>query len=447
MADLLNRIQSFWILGAIIFINEANGDFSTSRSLIESSEFDIKKDDIMPNRSPFATFGVDISNACNLRCDYCFERKKEITSLTIDQIFSFLNECFETYPGKEKYFIDLSGAGEPLLNLAKILRIAQYAQQMSNRMNREVLVSFVCNGTLLSEPVVKAIQDGGILFGVSLDGNQLIHDRHRRDADGKSTFEIVMKNVKNIKFRDYVGCAVTLTSDVFDLVAMFDELTKIFRTVSVRPARVCSCSFTEESLMLWLTQYDHLAAKIVSDSKSGDTHILKAMLNGDDYFGRFLFRTFTNTRVTMRCGAFDYRISLGSDGKTYACAPASVLVNIGMNEIMSLCRMTVFDNPQCAACPFRFLCGGECTVEYVLSGKRNNDLMCAYKKHLILLAAFVQQRLLFENKLVFLEIRNFCLEKVRRFRIDRELSYFLKTHSELTFTDGKKLFDSVNRRY
>lgn len=44
----------------------------------------------------------------------------------------FLDKMFSTFPNGEKYFVDLSGKGEPLMNLPVILKIAEYCQDKSD---------------------------------------------------------------------------------------------------------------------------------------------------------------------------------------------------------------------------------------------------------------------------------------------------------------------------
>ena len=46
-------------------------------------------------------------------------------------------------------------------------------------------MQLVSNGTLLNPIIIDILQKNGILFGVSLDGNELIHDKLRKSKDVK----------------------------------------------------------------------------------------------------------------------------------------------------------------------------------------------------------------------------------------------------------------------
>lgn len=126
-----------------------------------------------------------------------------------------MKKCFQFFPGCEKYFVDMSGKGEPLLALKTIIGISRWCQTKQDKIRRQVLPQFVCNGTFLTQEIADTLQRHGILFGVSVDGNKMNHDLHRRDLNGAGSFDLIMKNVKSISHKEYIGCAGTLTKDVF----------------------------------------------------------------------------------------------------------------------------------------------------------------------------------------------------------------------------------------
>ena len=178
-------IFSFNVFNKEFFIDDKTGDFDNDflklafRNLNqEKVEYYISLENYNPS---FATFCINISNACNLKCDYCFNQNKNGTSLKFEDIKDYLDLCFESFPNKDKYFIDLSGKGEPLLFLSLIFKIKEYCDTISNKLQREVLVSFVTNGVLLTKKLANSLQDKGILFGVSIDGNRKIHNKHSKD--------------------------------------------------------------------------------------------------------------------------------------------------------------------------------------------------------------------------------------------------------------------------
>jgi len=440
-----------------IFIDSSNSNFSDDKNEIYNNVFSRNFDYMKPNFSDYKTssavFCINLSNSCNLKCDYCFNSNKTGKCIDFKDIKEFIDLCFKIFPNKDKYYVDLSGKGEPLLFLKSILDIKKYCEEISNKINREILVSFVCNGTLLTKEIAELLQKKGILFGVSLDGNESIHNKHRKTIDGKDTYKDIIDNVDNIPHHEYVGCAATLTKDVFSLVNSLKELSKIFNTIGYKPARNCNESFDDKSIDLWLKEYDKLTLFLLEETIGGNIKFIKTLLNGDDYFGKFIKRIISNQKCLIRCDGGLSRLTLNENGNIYICPSACDYdeFNVGnLNYIDVNKQSKIFDDQMnrgdCNGCSVKYICGGECLIEKKLS-KGNNKLMCKYKKHLILLAMYFVILLKKENYCEFNNLFEFVKEVNSRNRIDKELDSFLKKHPEYNFIEGKKVYDDITKKY
>jgi len=397
----------------------------------------------------FATFCISLSEACNLNCTYCFAKHEEAKILTIDQITSYLDLCFKTFGCKDKYYIDLSGKGEPLLFLDLILKIKEYCDNKSNELKREVAVRFVSNGTLLLKETVDILQKHGIRFlGVSLDGNEFIHDKCRRTKTGEPTYKLILDNVKAIEHHEYVGCAVTLTKDVFSLVDSLKELGEVFKTIGYKPARTCGASIDLEATKQWCDKYDELA-KFLADEviEKNNLKYIKILMNGEDYFGKFIRRCFSKSIYTIRCDGGLTRTTLDTNGKIYICPAASEFEDlcIGENNILDQISREMLFYEQldkiepCASCEVRYMCGGECLVEKRLSNGINTN-MCLYKKHLIYLAMWLTDTIKELNQDAYRKLEEFCLDFAERTKLDKDLAKYLADNN-YKFVDGKEAYD------
>lgn len=446
------------ILGKPAFVDGPTGSLGRSTSELSykirsSPNFDDFCVPFSEYHTASVTFCLNLSDACNLACDYCFNGAKSGKSIQLDECIRFLDVCFSRFPEKEKYFVDLSGKGEPLLFLDKILKIKEHCVRKSNELRREVLVQFVCNGTLLSLPVAETLQRHGVLFGVSLDGCREIHDKHRRRKDGGATFDEIIANVNAIPHHEYVGAACTLTSDVFSLKDSLIELSKTFNTVGYKPARACDFAFSSEGVRAWCESYDELVSYLTDSAIAGDIAPIKVLLNGDDYFGKFVKRIFLGQRCLIRCDGSLSRFTLDGDGKVYPCPAAFGMGEFaigGKNAFDETAMERMFtaqmNRPECRGCDFRYLCGGECTIERKLSGGLN-VAMCEYKRHIILLAVYFAFSVIESSPKAAFEIKSFCEEVESRKRMDPKLLVFLNEHPELSFTEGKEVFDKLEKRY
>lgn len=384
------------------------------------------------------SFCLNISDACNLSCSYCFNTNKSGSRMDAESAIKILEDLFRKYPDGEKYYVDMSGVGEPLLALKTVLAVADWCKKKQNEIRKEILPQFVCNGTLLKPYIAEILQKRGILFGVSLDGNRSTHDSQRKDLNGNPTYDLIIENVKGIKNREYVGCAATLTDNVFPLLDTLIELSKVFKTISFRPARGTFGNAVEE----WMLEYDILAQRLLNDASNDDDALFKTLMNGEDYFGRFLNRAFGGIRVIRRCDAGVSKFYASLDGKIYPC-PAASLENGCIIKARSLEET---DN-QCHFCEFGLLCGGEC--EIILNNSNNvpNKQVCEFRKHLILLSNFLERKINAKYPFFHQKIVDFVIEKSKRNQEDRELRKFLNSHQELNFTDAKMMFDNTIKRY
>lgn len=442
-------IIEFSALGLRLYLNTLNGNVSDDPSEIESESFVITPDAQKAFRPTAYSFCLNISDSCNLRCSYCFNESKKGRLMTAEDAISACDTFFSLFPDGEKYFIDMSGKGEPLLNREVISSVALYCKKKSDELRCEVLPMLVCNGTLLTQENVRFLQESGVLFGVSLDGPKSIHDLYRKDSAGNGTFDRIIRNVLAIEHREYVGCAATLTNSVFPLTETVAYLSAIFSTLSFRLCRSPLYGISAKSVELWKDEYTRLAERLKKNIDASDERIFLCLMNGDDLFGRYLCRMFGNSRTLNRCDGLITRFTYDMDGKIYGCPASSGISSfeVSADTIHDKQKEELYRQvSECWGCPYKFYCGGECRLETSFYGhvNRNN---CELKTHLIRLAACLKIYCLRNNQDFFVRLNGFCKEKKARYRLDPELREFCEGHKDLTFSEAKVEFDRLMRRY
>ena len=391
---------------------------------------------------------LHISSNCNMKCTYCFSKERSIENLTFEQSKKFIDAIISEYPNAGKYIVDPTGSGEPLLNKSLLYMIGEYCKIKSNEINKEVLPMIVTNGTLLDKQTVEEIREAGILFGVSIDGKKIENDFYREDYQGNSVYKTVMKNIKSIKDRSLMGAAVTLTDKNIDLVKTLKHLIKYFPTISIKPVRSSEgkVGINTENIESVKKEYTRLFRFLVAETKRGNVEYIAALLNGDDYFGKFLLRTILNQKVSTRCDAGIGRFSLAQDGRIYVCPGAVDIEKMVVGNLSTGIDTRKRDEfwkllvgrKLCIDCFARFVCGGECMVSsYYISGEidQKEDVMCTLKKHLyklsLLFKSLLQQTSYYES--LYLA----CVEKNKRFQEDLEVTRYLEKNPEVKFMDVK----------
>lgn len=426
-------------------------------------------DDEIPTQSIykkelFKTIYISLhaSSKCNMNCKYCFMLDRPDVNITIDEAKRFIDFIISEFPKAEKFIFDPTGSGEPILRMDFILELAEYCHFRSNEIRKEVLPMLVTNGTLLTKENVDKLQSAGYIFGISIDGYQETHDANRVNKKQEGTYKQIINNVKNIKHREYLGVAVTLTNEKMDLVKVFKLLSKYFTTISIKPVRSFNSSvdgINEDNIEGIKNQFTRLYKYILQKTLKGKLNSLGILLNGDDYFGKFIQRVVLNHKITTRCDAGLGRFSFTPDKKIIAC-PGSIgieemelsTVDSGLNqEKMNLFWKIQSERKHCQECVVRYVCGGECMVVSFYKDKRLDsvdEMMCEMKKHLFELAVKFKFELLLYSEELFKTVYEGCQIKADRFREDKELSNTLKRlNGKYTFMELKKIKDDSNSQY
>lgn len=161
----------------------------------------VNPDNIQPGviEDSTLTAWLHVTNACNLRCSYCYIHK---TNLAMDAktgeeavkaIFrSARLHGFKTI--KLKY-----AGGEPLLNFPLILQLddlaGKLAEQLEIRLDRVILT----NATPLNSSIIEELLHRNIRLMISLDGIDETHDRQRPFTNGRGSLSTVLQKIELAK--------------------------------------------------------------------------------------------------------------------------------------------------------------------------------------------------------------------------------------------------------
>jgi uncharacterized protein len=174
---------------------------------------------------PFRQFIVKLHSRCNLACKYCYVYEladqtwrarpmmmsSALVSVVAERIAEHARDNRLTairiiFHGGEP----LLGGPDPVIEAARKIRAAVEA--------RVQVDSWIqTNGTLLHERTLDALESLGIRVGVSIDGDVVSHDRSRRHANGRGSYDEVARALQLLMRhpRLYSGllCVVDLRAD------------------------------------------------------------------------------------------------------------------------------------------------------------------------------------------------------------------------------------------
>lgn len=184
---------------------------------------------------PFRQFILKIHSRCNLSCSYCYVYEmadqswrglpRRMSAAVADKAVQRIAEHAGRH-GLASVDVILHG-GEPLLAGAEWLD--QLVGSLRASVPAQVNVAVQTNGTLLDRPMLTTLKSLGISIGVSLDGDADATGRHRRYANGRSSFDSVADGLDRLGSPEFQQCysGILCTVDVEnDPVATYEALLK-----------------------------------------------------------------------------------------------------------------------------------------------------------------------------------------------------------------------------
>ncbi|MET8160239.1 FxsB family cyclophane-forming radical SAM/SPASM peptide maturase [Sphaerisporangium sp. NPDC005289] len=186
---------------------------------------------------PFRQFVIKIASRCDLACDHCYMyehadqswRRRPI--VMSDETMGSTADRIAEHARRHRLSrvsVVLHG-GEPLL--AGVGRLGRLADKLARSLDGvcELELKIHTNGVLLNAEFCDLFASRGVKVGISLDGDRIANDRHRKYADGRSSYDKVIRAVTLLRERYpslYSGllCTIDIANDP---VAVYEALAQL----------------------------------------------------------------------------------------------------------------------------------------------------------------------------------------------------------------------------
>ena len=155
---------------------------------------------ISPFARPLYVMLKPVGAACNLTCNYCYYLEKSNLykhqpkrQMSEELLERFVKDYIEAQTMNEVVFT--WHGGEPTL---RTLSFYQKAVELQKKYagGRVIHNSLQTNGTLLTDEWCRFLKENNWLVGISIDGPEELHDRYRRDSQGKPSWKRVMEGIR-----------------------------------------------------------------------------------------------------------------------------------------------------------------------------------------------------------------------------------------------------------
>ncbi len=144
---------------------------------------------------------LHVAHDCNLRCGYCFAdtgdfgghralMSKEVARKAIE---------FAIAGSKQRHNLELDlFGGEPLMNMPVVKYIVDYVRQREKETGKNIKLTLTTNGTLLTDEIVKYLNDNRVMLVLSLDGSKKTHDNMRPYPGHVGSYDAAVKGFRKV---------------------------------------------------------------------------------------------------------------------------------------------------------------------------------------------------------------------------------------------------------
>ncbi len=358
------------------------------------------------------TLVLHVTDACNLGCRYCYycndnsaKLPKEKMSIEVaEKAIDFLLD----HSGNLQEVIIVFFGGEPLLNFDLITTVVASARKKAAKRGKKVDFALTTNATLLNDETVAYLIENDIGVTISIDGNEVEHDRYRRYISGAPSYQSILPGLKKLlhgKSKKPVVARVTVAGAATNISERLDHLLSLgFSEVGFAPVTTNDPNYQldEKEMQHLLDQFKALTEKFIHSAKKGAFYGFTNIVDN-------LVVLHEGERKDYPCGAGLGLFSVDPKGRLYPCQRLTGERLSLMGDIFKGFNRSVLDRfrktsildekEECSDCWVRKICAGGCYHEALVregSLRRPNIHYCQWIKAWVQLGLEVYGRLVVE---------------------------------------------------
>lgn len=334
-----------------------------------------------------------VSARCNMACSYCFysDLAKHFSTLETmkeDEIPFLVDWAFSSLSPSSFLSITFQG-GEPTLIGLNFYKHFVSLVERKNKKNIRVTFSIQTNGYNLTPEWALFFKEKNFLVGVSLDGEEEVHNRYRLDKLGKKSFSRVLESIRILEKYSVPYNVLSVITHSTEPLSWY----RFFKRNGIRHLQFIPCldNYGETNSGEYSLKTEDYTRFLITvfplwlrDWRNGNyisirffEEIINRVLNSDD----------VSCSLTGECGKY---LVLEADGTLYPC-DFFVLeeYKIGKykdfsnyEDALNSSAMKRFisshskKSEDCLSCRWNYLCSGGCPRYR----RENNAIYCASYK-------------------------------------------------------------------
>jgi uncharacterized protein len=325
---------------------------------------------------PLTSLVLNVTDDCNFGCLYCYQdqqrrpraRNRAMTPRIAQQAIDFLME--HSAPARNVTLVFFGG--EPFLNLPLLSFAAEYGRSRAAAQGKEVSFSVTTNGSLLEDDAIRFVSENDVTVTVSIDGDEEVHDRHRRFRDGTPSYQAILPKIRRLleaPRRRPVVARVTALRGAEDLPLIIDHLLDLgFSEAGVAPVTTADPRYQmgDEDMGRLLEEFEALSRRFTADAMRGALFGFSNLID-------LLVALHEGEVKNHPCGAGLGLFSVDPDGRLYPCQRLTGDESLCMGDVhgrMDWTKVGQFRKDSeigrlepCTNCWARVLCAGGCHHE------------------------------------------------------------------------------------
>ena len=285
---------------------------------------------------------LQVTQNCNLRCDYCVYSGGYKTRGHSQKKMSFslakkgIDYLIEHSTNSQNLVLGFYG-GEPLLEISLIKKCVEYIEARVE--DKDIWYSITTNATLLRLDVIDVLVKHNCKITLSIDGPQSLHDKNRKYAGSdEGSFNNIIENLKLFveKYPIYFENNITVNTVLdasrgFKIISDFFKSNEIFEKINIRASLisddysgkehiVCEQYKIEsryEEFILYLAALNRIDKKFVSPLLRNSLADISRLKLGTRYCHRDMIEE--KSHHGGPCVPGGDRLFLTTDGTLYPC--------------------------------------------------------------------------------------------------------------------------------
>ena len=384
------------------------------------------------NTTPIYNGVINLTDACNLRCEYCFTNPNPRTMDlgTMKAAVIFLTKEIDRFPNfNQSLGINFFG-GEPMLCFENIIKpIILWTEETGLRDKYKISFGMTSNGTLFTEENLEWLYNYNCNILLSIDGDKPTQDSQRCTINGTSSFDIlapklplILKYFPDITFRS--------TIQPYNIDKLYENYlfarNNNFKNYFVTPNLEATWTFEQYNIMI--EQLSLIAETIYRDISLGYEPLIY-----NDFIAKLLGVFFDNDKEIAdnigyhHCGIGTSSIGISCDGSLNGCQEHNTYLEkdifyIGdvftgidptrhkrlLSEYSQLKHPVCKDMPElCSICSFYTACASSfCPSHNMLNNNalfENTLTSCLWKKSLRDIALIILEQATFDHNNKFIQ--------------------------------------------